>query len=179
VEDEMEGQGEAKAPRLWRRRFFYALMGSGAVAAALLATRPIAAAVQGGWHRMHGHGHGGWHGRNPEAMRDHVQVAVKWALRELDATEEQQQKVSAIAVDAVDDLMKLKERHRAQHETFVAALSGTSVDRARLEEARKDTIGLADEASRRLAQAFADAAEVLTPEQRQAALEHVRRHHQR
>ena len=109
----MEGQGDAKAPRTWRRRFLYGLMGSGAVFAALLATRPIAAAVQGGWHKMHGHG--GFHGGNPEAMRDHVQVALKWALRELDATADQQQKIGAIAGDAVDDLVKLKERHRAQH----------------------------------------------------------------
>jgi protein CpxP len=178
AEDEMEGQSEIKpeAPRSpWRRRIVYALLGSGALAG-LVAARPIAAAMQGGW-RMHGHG--GWHGGSPEAMRDHVQVALKYALRELDASEDQQQKIGAIAADAIDDLMALKDRHRANHERIVAALAGSNVDRAQLEQARKDGIAMADEASRRLAQAFADAAEVLTPEQRAAALEHVRKHHQR
>jgi periplasmic protein CpxP/Spy len=177
----MEGPNEAKADatsRGWRRRILYGLLGGGALAA-LVSARPIAAAVQGGWHRM-GMGHGGWglHGRNPEAMREHVQLAAKWALREVDATEEQQQRVGAIVSDAFEDLMRLKERHQANHEVLAAALAGPTVDRARLEEARKSGLALADEATRRLAQAAADAAEVLTPEQRQALLEHVKRHHE-
>jgi len=160
-----------------RRRIVYGLMGAGALAG-LLAARPIAAAVQGGWQHMHGHG--GWHrGGNPEAMREHVQVALKFALRELDTTEDQQQKIGAIASGAIEDLMALKDRHRANHEQMVAALAGPNVDRAQLEQARKAGIAMADEASRRLAQAAADAAEVLTPEQRQAALEHIRSHHSR
>jgi periplasmic protein CpxP/Spy len=159
-----------------RRRILYAFLGSGALAG-LFAARPIAAAVQGGWRHMHG-GHG-WHGSGPEAMAEHVQVALKYGLRELDATEEQQQKIGAIASAAVNDLMALKDRHRANHEQIVAALAGPNVDRAQLEQARKNGIAMADEASRRLAQAFADAAEVLTPEQREKALEHIRSHHGR
>jgi periplasmic protein CpxP/Spy len=160
-----------------RRRIVYGLVGVAALAG-LFAARPMAAAVQGGLHRMHGHG--GWHaGGSPEAMREHVQVALKYGLKELDTTEDQQQKIGAIASAAIDDLMALKDRHHANHEQMVAALSGPNVDRAQLEQARKAGIAMADQASRRLAQAFADAAEVLTPEQRQAALEHIRSHHSR
>jgi Spy/CpxP family protein refolding chaperone len=49
------------------------------------------------------------------------------------------------------------------------------VDRAGLEEIRKAEIALADEASKKLVQALADVSEVLTPEQRQALLEHAQR----
>jgi protein CpxP len=159
-----------------RRRIVYALVGTGALAG-LLGARPIAAAVQGGWQRWHGHGHRGWHRGGPEAMREHVQVALKYGLRELDATEEQQQKIGAIAAAAVEDLMVLRERHRANRDQVMGALGGSSVDRAQLEQARKAGLAMADEATRRLAQAFADAAEVLTPEQREKALEHVRSRH--
>lgn len=172
---EAQNGAKAKAPSTgWRRRIVYGLLGGGALAA-LVSARPIAAAVQG-WRGM-GHGHWGMHGRNPEAAREHVQIAVKWALREVDATDEQQQRVGAIVSDAFADLMRLKERHRANHEVLAAALAGPTVDRAKLEEARKSGLALADEATRRLAQAAADAAEVLTPEQRQALLEHVHKHH--
>jgi Spy/CpxP family protein refolding chaperone len=166
AEDEMEVK---------RRRILYAVLGAGALAG-ILVVGPIAAAVQGGWRHMHGGR--GWHGGgSPEAMAEHVQVGLKFALRELDATEEQQQKIGAIAGAAVNDLMALKDRHRANHEQIVAALAGSNVDRAKLEQARQDGIAMVDQASRRLAQAFADAAEVLTPEQREKALEHIRSHH--
>lgn len=159
--------------RAVRRGILFGVLGSGALAA-LFAARPIAAAVQGGgWHGRHG----GWghHGMNPAAAKEHVQIAAKWALREVDATEEQQEKVGKIVSATVEDLSTLHERHRANREAFASRLTGASVDRAGLEEIRKAEIALADEASRKLVQAFADVAEVLTPEQRQELLEHAQR----
>ena len=52
-----------------------------------------------------------------------------------------------------------------------------SYDRARLETVRADQIRLADEASQRFVQGIADAAEVLTPEQRAALVARMQRHH--
>lgn len=161
--------------RSTRRTVLYGLIGSAAVAA-FFAARPIAAAVQGGpggWHRLHGrwsHGEGG-----PEAMREHVQVGVKWALRSVDASEEQQQRVSAILAAGLQEATKLKERHRQNREAFAAGLAGAAVDRAALEEARKAELALAEEASHVLVKTLADAAEVLTADQRQALLEHAHR----
>jgi Spy/CpxP family protein refolding chaperone len=106
-------------------------------------------------------------------MRDHVQVGVKWALRSVDASEEQQEKVAAIVTGALDQAGRLHERHRENREAFAAALTGTAVDRAGLEAARKAEIALAEEASLLLTRTLADAAEALTPEQRQALLDHV------
>src|SRR5262249_23201156 len=148
--------------------------------ATVAAARPIRAAVQSA---EHWHGHWGGHGRfgldsmSPEAAREHLQVAAKWALRDIDATPEQQEKVNAIVGGAVDDLFALRERHQANRAAFHEELTAAKIDRAALEETRKAEIALADEASRRLVQAVADLSEVLTPEQRQALVEKLHRHH--
>ena len=168
-----EGTNQAK-PRTVRRTILYGLLASG-VLAAFVAARPIAAAVQGGGWRGFGHGRWGHHGGSPEAMREHVQVAVKWALRGVNATEDQQQRVSAILTGALEDAARLRDRHRANREAFAAGLTGATVDRAALEEVRKAELALAEEASQLLVKTLADAAEALTPEQRKALLEHVHR----
>jgi Spy/CpxP family protein refolding chaperone len=108
-------------------------------------------------------------------MREHLQVGVKWALRSVDATDEQQEKVGAILASALDQAGAMRDRHRENREAFAAALAGPTVDRAAIEAARKAEIVLAEEASVLLTKTLADAAEVLTPEQRQALLDHVHR----
>lgn len=161
-----------------RKTVLFGLLGGGALVA-LLAARPIAAAIEGrsGWgghHRMwggHRGFHAGFHAMNPVAAKEHLEVATKWALRDIDASEEQQERVSAIAAGAVDDLFRLRERHQANREAFHAQLKGAAIDRAALEQLRQSEIALADEASKRLVQALADVGDVLTPEQRQALME--------
>lgn len=160
--------------RAMRRGILFGVLGAGALAG-LFAARPIAAAVQAGGFHPRFHGRWGHHGMNPEAAREHVQLAAKWALRSVDATEEQQEKVGRIVTATIDDLSSLHAKHRANREAFAGKLAGTSVDRAGLEEVRKAEIALADEASKKLVQALADVSEVLTPEQRQALMEHVHR----
>ncbi len=172
----MEGTGEkAEGRRRLRRGFLWGALGAVALAA-IVAARPIAAAVQGG--ARHGLG-GRWghHRLSPEAMHEHIQVGVKWALRGVDATEDQQKRVRDIVAGAVDDLHRLKDQHQRNREAFVAQLAGADVNREELEAVRKAEMALADDASRRLVQALADVAEVLTPEQRQGLLEHARRLH--
>jgi periplasmic protein CpxP/Spy len=126
-------------------------------------------------HFMHGRRHRG--PIDPAAAREHVQLGVRWVLGTVDATPEQQERVKAIAVGALDDLLPLRERHHANRTTLHAALAGATVDRAALEAARRDELKLAEEASVRLVSAIADAAEVLTAEQRaQLAEWHQRLH---
>jgi protein CpxP len=176
MEDDMEdGKDTAgtEGRRAMRRGILFGVLGAGALAA-MFAARPIAAAVQGGgWHGFRGRW--GHHGLNPEAAKEHIQVALKWHLREIDATEEQQARVEKIVTAAVDDLASLRDRHQANGQAFVAGLGAGSIDRAALEEVRKAEVALADEASRRLVQALADVADVLTPEQRQAVLSRAER----
>lgn len=174
MDEQKETSDGGRPPR--RRRLLYWLLGASAVIAAIGA-RPILAAIQdgGGFHRP---GRGGWghHRMTPEAAKEHAQVATKWALREIDASDEQQDRVNKVVGGAIDDLFRLKDQHQANREAFAAQLGGPTIDRGSLEEIRKSEMALADDASRRFVQAMADVAEVLTPEQRKALLDHVHRH---
>jgi protein CpxP len=85
---------------------------------------------------------------------------------EIDATAEQQDKLQSIVHAAVKDLLPVREKVEAAKATGRELLTQQTVDRVALEKLRADQIALHDAASRRLIQAIADAAEVLTPEQR-------------
>ena len=164
-----------------RRKVVYAAIGAGALLT-LVAARPITAAIQnsaGGFHHSwRGHWGGGGHAMSPEAAKEHLQIATKWMLRDIDASAEQQDRVNTIVNGAVDDLFRLRERHQQNRDAFHAQFGGSgSVDRAALEEIRKSEMGLADEASKRLVQALADVSDTLTPEQRQALSERIHKHH--
>ena len=164
-----------------KSRIVYGLVGAG-VLGALFAARPIAAAIQDGAGR-HGRfsahfGRWGGHGpANPEALKEHAGMATKWVLRDIEASDEQQERVTKIVSGAIDDLFRLKEKHQGNRQAFADQLGAASLDRAALEEIRKSEIALADEASKRLVQALADASEVLTPEQRLALVERAHRLH--
>lgn len=181
----MESQNETSKGRPSRRGrgLLYGLLGAGGLVAvlAVFTARPIMAAIQdgGGFHRhwRAGGGWGGHHAMNPEAAKEHLQVASKWALREIDASPAQQEQINKILGGAVDDLFRLREKHQGNREAFAAQLGGATIDRAALEEIRKSEIALADEASQRFVQALADVADVLTPEQRRALIERVHQHH--
>ncbi len=143
------------APR--RRRV---LVGSLITAVVVLAGSALAYA--------HGMGGGGWHhgGMDPTEMTEHLQVHVQHMLDDANATPEQKAQIKDIVASAVKDLEALHQQnggiHKELHEIFVAP----TIDRAKLETVRAEHIQALDAASKRCATALADAAEVLTPEQR-------------
>jgi periplasmic protein CpxP/Spy len=119
-----------------------------------------------------GFGFGPWHGGgfmrplDPTAIEDRADRAVRHLAIEIDANAEQQDKLRALVKAAVRDLLPLRENAHAARQRARDLLTQSSVDRAEIERFRTEQIALADAASRRLAQALADAAEILTPEQR-------------
>jgi len=176
MEDKSEGTGPAKPSR--GKAILWASLLGGSALLTLVAARPITAAIQNGagFHHSWG-GRWGGHAMSPEAAKEHLQIASKWLLRDIDASPEQQDRVNAIVAGAVDDLFRLRERHQQNRDAFHRQFGGATVDRAALEEIRKSEMGVADEASKRLVQALADVSDVLTPEQRQALAERIHRHH--
>jgi periplasmic protein CpxP/Spy len=176
MQEKSEGTGAAKPNR--RRAVLWASLLGGSALLTLVAARPITAAIQNGagFHHSWG-GRWGGHAMSPEAAKEHLQIASKWLLRDIDASPEQQDRVNAIVAGAVDDLFRLRERHQQNRDAFHRQLGGATIDRAALEEIRQSEMGVADEASKRLVQALADVSDVLTPEQRQALAERIHRHH--
>ena len=87
-------------------------------------------------------------------------------LSHINASVEQKAKVADVTKAALKELWPLREQHRAARTRAVELLAQPSIDREALEQLRATQVQLADTASGRVTQALADAAEVLTPEQR-------------
>ena len=97
---------------------------------------------------------------------DRIERMTKHMAIELDATADQQAKIANIAKAAVGDLRALREKAQTARSQAVALLTAPTIDRTAIERLRIEHIGLAETASKRVAQALTDAAEVLNPEQR-------------
>lgn len=134
----------------WKKRLGIVSMIGGLFAAGC-------ASAQGWGH----HGRGDW-GNNPER----AEKMVSRLLSKVDATDEQKKKVADIVKSAMGDMKAIREKSRDGRRATAELLSKPTIDRAALEGLRAQQIGLADAASKRLTQALADAADVLTPEQR-------------
>jgi len=119
-----------------------------------------------GWH------HRGWHDGvfggplSPAQIDDRIERMTKHAAIELDASADQQTKLAGIFKAAVGDLRPLREKAQAARAQAVTLLTAPTVDRTAIERLRAEQIALAETASKRIAQALSDAAEVLNPEQR-------------
>jgi Spy/CpxP family protein refolding chaperone len=152
------------------RRRGWRLVGIAVAVAGILAVGACSYAPHGGWRdgAMSGQVDLERAARFTEKMADRVVSAV-------DGTPEQQQKITVIAQGAATDLMPLRERARTARAKAIALMSAPTIDRAAIETLRVEQIGLADTASKRIAQALADTAEVLSPEQRVKLAERMQR----
>jgi len=166
--------GPASARRgAWLRRLllgaafaasFFAggLVMSGTPAAAL--TMAMEQAGMGG---LHGHGD----------MHAMAKAHVEKMLTAVDATPDQKARIEAILHKGFDTIAplhaKLADTHRDLHQLFAAP----TIDRAALEQLRAARVADLDQASKVMVQSFADAAEVLSPEQRAKLAKLVAEHH--
>ena len=120
-----------------------------------------------GWHRISWHDGGLFSGPlSPAQIDDRIERTTKHMAIELDASADQQVKLATIAKAAVADLRPLREKAQAARAQAVTLLTAPTIDRTAIERLRAEQIGLAETASKRIAQALADAADVLNPEQR-------------
>jgi Spy/CpxP family protein refolding chaperone len=102
----------------------------------------------------------------PAQIDDRIDRMTKHMAIELDATADQQAKIAGIVKATVSDLRPLHEKAQAARGQAVALLTAPTIDRSAIERLRADQIGLAETASKRIAQALTDVSEVLNPEQR-------------
>ena len=147
-------------PRRPRRRWLV-------VATLLLAGALTGAAASRGLSQHYWHGPGLMSPAfDPARAQERADRAVRHVAVEIDASNEQQDKLRAIVRDLVKDLLPMREKALATRQRGRALLTQPSIDRAAIETLRAEQLALADGASKRVAQALGDAAEVLTPEQR-------------
>lgn len=116
-----------------------------------------------------GGGHMGFMGgkMDPEKAERRAERMAERFARRIDATGEQQSKLIAIAKATVKDIYPLRQQAGDMRKEAMKLMSAPTVDRAAIEKLRADQIARMDAISKRMTTAMGDAAEVLTPEQRQ------------
>ena len=112
-----------------------------------------------------------------EDITAHTDMFLQHIYAETSASDAQKAKIEPLVRQALDDLLPLHDHVRDFHSQALQALSGDRVDRVALETLRAEHMQAADAASRRITQALADVADVLTPAQRKALAAHVAQMH--
>ena len=116
---------------------------------------------------------------DPAVRAKRINAMVQWMLADLNATDDQTNKISSILQAAANDLAPLRQQHMQARQAIMQLLAAPTIDSAQLESIRVQQIQLADTASKRMTQAMTDAANVLSPDQRVqlvAKWQHHRRH---
>lgn len=103
---------------------------------------------------------------SPEQMAGFAEKRIDRLIKSVDGTPEQKTKLTQLAQSAMADMKPLREQHMDARKKGMALLAAASIDRNALEQLRTQQISLADSMSKRMLQHMADAAEVLTPDQR-------------
>jgi Spy/CpxP family protein refolding chaperone len=157
------------APPARAKRRWVALAAALAVAAG---SAGASASATGGW-SMHGHhGRAGHMSMDPAALDAHIDKMVDKLAA--DASADQKARVAAIARTALADLRPIHEQFRQGHARAHELLMAPVIDRAALEQLRALEMQRMDLMSRRILAAVEDAADVLTPEQREKFAAHLR-----
>lgn len=104
-----------------------------------------------------GHGFGGF--------------GLERALKSVDTTKEQRQRIWAIVDAARTEIRPMISDLDDRRDRLAALVRAETLDRAAIETLRKEALATADAVSARALDAFIQAAEVLTPEQRTELLE--------
>jgi protein CpxP len=130
-----------------------------------------------------GGGFGGWQrggfmagSLDPAKLDAHLDRMLRHLYVEIDATEEQQQRLAPIVKQAAKDLLPLRAKMHDARKKAIELLTRDDIDRAAIETLRAEQLALADQASRRIAQALADASEVLTAAQRKELATRIESH---
>jgi Spy/CpxP family protein refolding chaperone len=146
------------------------------VAAAGLTGAVATASSQGfgpGFGHHFGHWRGGMMGFDPAQAEERAERMMRHLAIELDATNEQADKLRVIVRSAVRDIVPMRDKALATRTQARVLLTEPAINRAEIERLRTEQVALVDTFSKRVAQALGDAGEVLNPEQRRKLASHL------
>ena len=143
--------------------------------AALLATSLAAVSMIGYASGHDAHDGRGMHGdAYTQVNVTHLHAIVEHVMDR--ASPEQKTKIDVLVAAAKPELQSLDAQAMAAHRQTVELLLQDNVDRAAVEQAQASEIQAADQLAKRINQALADLAELMTPEQRAQLRAHVKAH---
>ena len=115
-----------------------------------------------------GMGPGQWRGK---FMRGFMEYRVEQILTDVGASTEQKDKIKTIFKTTMDEVRPQRGEHKQMHEQVVKLLEAPTIDRNAIEALRAKKVAEIDAKSKIIAKAVADAAEILTPDQRKKLIE--------
>ena len=110
---------------------------------------------------------------DPATADEHATRMSKHFGIEVDATAEQQEKLTTIVRAAVKDLLPLREKMQSARKQGVDLLTAPAIDKDAIEKLRAEQASNFEAASKRVSQALVDSAEVLNPDQRKKLADRV------
>ena len=113
---------------------------------------------------------------DPAQLEERLDRMLKHLYVEINATEEQKQRLDPIVRNAVKELGPLRRDLHAARREAIGLLGQEKVDAAALEALRAKQVQLTDGASRTVTRALVEAAEVLNPAQRKQLAARFARH---
>ena len=116
-------------------------------------------------------------GGSPEQHKAFMERRLDKMLGMLNATDSQRTAIKAIAERMFTEMQPVHQQHQQLHDALIAAFTAPSVDRAAVEKLRLQVTALVDQGSQVFSRAMLDAAQVLTPEQRQTLAKFIQEHH--
>jgi len=125
------------------------------------------------------HGWGRRHHLDPQELARRLDWRISRLIKDVGGTPEQKDRLVAIWTAALAELRPLREQMRQARRAGLELLAVPVIDRRALEQLRATQMQIADAKSRRTVQAMADAAEVLTPEQRAKVAERMKQRMER
>ena len=135
----------------------------GAVAAAAIASAGAYAFAKGDdWGNRH------------QFMRGYMEYRLDRMLTDAGASDDQKSKLKAIVTTTIDEVRPDREARKAMRDEIIKLIEAPTIDRNAIEALRAKQMAQFEERSKAIAKAVADAAEILTPDQRRKLVEEMR-----
>ena len=145
-------------PKSFRTRKF--LLGGAAAITLLAGAAGLTHAIAEPHHR------GGWSMEQGMPV-DRIEHRADHMLKQVNATPEQQAKIHTIIEAAAKDIDPIRKSMAGTRAEMRTLLTAPQIDRTAIETLRAKRVAGMDQVSQRMTKALADAADVLTPDQRQ------------